>query len=48
MIGEGYLGKRVMKRCEEERRKGGDPVGPQIQWGQGLNIPAPIRRVKRP
>ena len=27
MIGEGYLGKRVMKRCEEERRSGGDPVG---------------------
>ena len=27
MIGEGYLWKRVMKRCEEERRKGRDPVG---------------------
>ena len=58
VIGEGYLGKRVMKRCEEERRRGRDPVGStnpkgilwglQIKWGQGLNIPAPIRRVKRP
>ena len=31
VMGEGYLGKRVMKRCEEERRRGGvggDPVGP--------------------
>ena len=30
VIGEGYLGKSVMKRCEEERRRGGvggDPVG---------------------
>ena len=28
LIGEGYLGKRVMKRCEEERRRvGGDPMG---------------------
>ena len=30
MIGEGYLGKSVMKGCEEERRRGGiggDPVG---------------------
>ena len=29
-IGQGYLGKSVMERCEEERRRGrvgGDPVG---------------------
>ena len=58
VIGEGYMGKRVMKRCEEEKRRCGDPVGStdpegilwglQIKWGQGLNIPAPIRRVNRP
>ena len=58
---EVILGKSVMERCEEERRRcvvGGDPVGStdpegilwglQIKWGQGLNIPAPIRRVKCP
>ena len=33
MIGEGYLGKRVMKRCEEERRKSGNPVGSTDQVG---------------
>ena len=27
VIGGGYLGKRVMKRCEEERRRCVDPVG---------------------
>ena len=57
MIGEGYLGKSVMKKCEERRKCGGsvgsiDPEGilwdPQIKWGQGLNIPAPMRHVKRP
>ena len=59
LIGDGYLGKSDMKRCEEERRKvSGDPVGstdpkvilwgPQILRCQGFTIPAPIRHVKCP
>ena len=47
-IGQWCLGKSVMERCEEERRRGGvggDPVGPQILRGQRLSIPAPFRRV---
>ena len=44
-ISQGYLGKSVMERCEEERRRGGvggDPVGSTDPEGSRTYHPCSI------
>jgi len=51
VIGQGYLGKSVMERCEEERRKGGvggDPVGSTDPEVSRNYAPCTILAFKRP